>query len=170
MENPYAAGSYVPTDEEVGSTGIDSDFMITASMGKRFGNMFLDNIFVQLLSYGYIFGFQFVIGFFAEAAPAFGEVLAAFYQATLLPMMIGGQYILYYVGFEAVLQRTPAKFLTKTIVVTKEGLQPSFLQILGRSFARLIPFEALSIFFSDDIRTWHDSLSGTKVVQVGDIV
>lgn len=169
MENPYAAGSYVPTAEEVG-TGIDPDFLITASMGKRFGNLILDGICLQCFSYAYFFGYGMLYGFLAETAPSVAAALEAVFQVTLWPMLFGGHYILYYILFESLLQRTPAKYLTGTIVVNEEGARPSTLQIIGRSFARIIPFEALSILFSDELKAWHDSMSGTKVVQVGSIV
>ena len=47
-----------------------------------------------------------------------------------------------------------------------DGGAPSSGQILGRSAARLIPFEALVIFFNADRLTLHDIVSGTRVVRV----
>ncbi len=168
VENPYAAGSYVPTAEENG-IGIDPDLLITATMGQRFGNLMLDGIFMQVLLYGYLFGGEYLIGLIAEFAPSVSAFLYPIFNLSQVPLFFGGTSILYFTVFEGFLQRSPAKFLTGTMVVTKEGESPSLLQIIGRSFARLIPFEIFSIFFSDELRTWHDSLSGTKVVRVGDI-
>ena len=56
---------------------------------------------------------------------------------------------------------TPGKCATNTVIVNEAGNRPNFGQILGRTFARLIPFDALSFFSA---RGWHDSLSGTYVV------
>ena len=70
---------------------------------------------------------------------------------------------IYFVSFEYFLNRTPAKFLTRTIVVNGDGRGPSFVQILGRSAARFIPFDCFT-FFGSQTRGWHDSLSNTFVV------
>lgn len=69
----------------------------------------------------------------------------------------------YYVGFEATLGRTPAKFLTGTKVVAIDGGRPRLKQILGRTLARLVPFEAFSFFGKSD--GWHDRWSDTRVVR-----
>ena len=76
--------------------------------------------------------------------------------------------ILYYLFFESIFQSTPGKALTNTIVVNDNGQRPRFIQLLGRTFGRLIPFDALS-FFGNDARGWHDSLPGTYVVEATDI-
>ncbi len=68
----------------------------------------------------------------------------------------------YYAGFEAILGRTPAKFVTGTRVVGADGGRPSLAQILGRTLTRFIPFEALTFFGHAG---WHDRWSGTRVVR-----
>ena len=70
---------------------------------------------------------------------------------------------MYYVFFESIWQRTPAKFLTKTKVVMVDGSKPDFKHILGRTLARLIPFDHLSFLSSHPVG-WHDEFSGTLVV------
>ena len=55
------------------------------------------------------------------------------------------------------------KMITGTIVVTEDGQKPSFGQILGRSFARIVPFEPFS-FLGNDASGWHDKWSETKVI------
>jgi len=70
-------------------------------------------------------------------------------------------FLTYFIFFEGIWQRTLAKFITKTKVVTEDGSKPSFLRILGRTFARFIPFDAISFLFG---RGWHDHLSKTLVV------
>ncbi len=76
-----------------------------------------------------------------------------------------GFFLLYYIGFESAFARTPGKFVLGTIVVNEKGNKPSTGQFIGRSFGRLIPFEALSCFGSQT-RGWHDSLANTYVVRV----
>ncbi|MES2847861.1 MAG: RDD family protein [Bacteroidota bacterium] len=69
--------------------------------------------------------------------------------------------ILYYLLLEGIFNTTPGKCVTNTTIVNEEGQRPRFGQILGRTFARLIPFDALSFLGA---RGWHDGLSGTYVV------
>ena len=73
-------------------------------------------------------------------------------------------YFSYYLVFEGLFSRTIGKLVTGTVVVDESGFPPSFLQVLGRSLARLIPFDPLS-FLGSSTRGWHDSLSGTYVVR-----
>src|SRR4051812_3849669 len=71
--------------------------------------------------------------------------------------------VIYYLVFESIFSRTPGKWLTITKVVTKTGKRPSFLQVLLRSFTRLILIEFLLIPFYN--KTLHDIISGTEVVE-----
>lgn len=71
-------------------------------------------------------------------------------------------FIGYDLFFEGIWQRTPAKWLTKTKVVSVDGSKPGFWRILGRTLARYIPFEPFS-FLAGPVG-WHDSLSHTLVV------
>src|SRR5262249_16405264 len=66
----------------------------------------------------------------------------------------------YYLAFEGGFGRTPAKYLTRTRVITVAGGRPTFGQILGRTFARLVPFEPFS-FFGRSPDGWHDRSSRT---------
>jgi len=78
---------------------------------------------------------------------------------------IGAAVLLtYYIGLEGLTGRTVGKWVTGTRVVNVEGTRASFGRILGRSLARLIPFEAFS-FLGRRARGWHDSLPGTYVVK-----
>jgi uncharacterized RDD family membrane protein YckC len=69
----------------------------------------------------------------------------------------------YYIVMEAAWSRTVGKFVCGTIVVDESGRRPSLGQVVGRSFARFIPFEFLSIFGGPRVM-WHDSLPHTRVV------
>lgn len=79
----------------------------------------------------------------------------------VLLLMEGISIIVFYLLLEGIFNTTPGKCATDTVIVNENGERPSFSQILGRSFARLIPFDALSFLGA---RGWHDSLSGTWVV------
>ncbi len=71
--------------------------------------------------------------------------------------------LVYYSLFEMFLSRTIAKYITKTVVVMRDGSKPDSGTIMKRTLCRLIPFNALS--FLGDGRGWHDTLSDTYVVQ-----
>lgn len=75
---------------------------------------------------------------------------------------IGSIYWLsYYFCFEFYLMRTPAKYITGTIVRSEDGERPTAKQIGKRTLSRLIPLEP----FSYKEGTWgHDRLSGTEVI------
>ena len=71
---------------------------------------------------------------------------------------------LYYFLTEAYFGRTFAKYFTKTIVVTKEGLKPGRRIILLRTLCRFIPVEAIT-FLGTNVRGLHDFFSDTYVVR-----
>lgn len=73
--------------------------------------------------------------------------------------------VIYYTAFESATGRSPAKWIFGTKVLNNQQGRASFGQILGRSFARLIPFEPFSAFRSNGLM-WHDSLSNTITVDL----
>jgi uncharacterized RDD family membrane protein YckC len=74
-----------------------------------------------------------------------------------------GIFISFYVMFEYLFMQTPGKMITKTVVVDEKGDKLSFGKLLGRSFMRLVPFDALS-FLSSSNRGWHDKVAGSYVI------
>jgi uncharacterized RDD family membrane protein YckC len=162
-ENPYAAptalSTFQPiiTDRPVG--------IRVASQGARFANFVVDRIVVFALASvgGFLFGVVYGITRASPTAPLTPQ------ESQLLDIFgwvvaIGAQ-LLYYIVMELAFQRTLGKLLSGTKVVTEKGEPPSFGQILGRTLARFIPFEAFSFFGGGGKPVgWHDSLSGTRVV------
>ena len=73
-------------------------------------------------------------------------------------------FILYFVFFETLFQKTPGKLITKTKVVKQNGDKATFLIILERSLIRLFAFEFVSFFSNKYPVGWHDSWSKTIVV------
>lgn len=74
--------------------------------------------------------------------------------------------LLYYIPMESIFGFTIGKLVTGTRVVTEDGGKPRWGQIVGRTFARFIPFEPFSLLFSsDERRSWHDSLPKLYVVR-----
>lgn len=78
--------------------------------------------------------------------------------AILLASFIG-----YYYFMEIKFQKTVAKIITKTKVVTKDGEKPTSGDILRRTLCRLIPIDGLSFIFSPN--GFHDRLSDTTVIK-----
>ncbi|OXA79945.1 Uncharacterized membrane protein YckC, RDD family [Flavobacterium aquidurense] len=64
---------------------------------------------------------------------------------------------------EGFLARSPAKYLTKTIVVMEDGSKPTARIILTRTILRILPFEPWTFLRGRDLGL-HDENSGTFVV------
>ena len=76
-------------------------------------------------------------------------------------LLFWGLWVAYYFTFEKILQRTIGKFATGSVVIDQHAKEPSTGQLIARSFARLVPFEAFSCLAD---RGWHDKWSKTYVV------
>ncbi len=125
-----------------------------ADSGIRFLNYILDTIgmYAFIFFVIYLLSESFSLGFYLETSDS--PLLLLLYL--LMPA--------YWVIFEHFFQKTPAKFLTKTKVVTINGYKPSFWNIVGRTLCRFIPFEQFSFLGSTPVG-WHDSISKTRVVR-----
>ncbi len=73
---------------------------------------------------------------------------------------------LYYFLFETFLQKTPAKYITRTKVVSLDGSKATPGSIALRTLVRFVPFDAISaIGTPKNERTWwHDRWVKTRVV------
>lgn len=71
----------------------------------------------------------------------------------------------YYGLFESKYQKTPAKFITRTVVIDEYGNKADFRSRVIRALARIIGIEAVFFLLGGDDRTWHDSWSDTWVVK-----
>ena len=142
--NPYVAPTvedeFVPAAAE----------LVDAGRGRRFLNLIIDFIFLQAVDF-VVFAVATVLG--AELGTGGPKVYAIGFANALA----------YYCFFEGVFGRTPAKLITGTRVVHEDGHKLRFRQILGRTFARFLPFEPFS-FFAEK-QGWHDRLSGTRVIR-----
>ena len=124
----------------------------TASSAQRIGNYLLDRIGAYLLAFAFLLlaeQLDQLIGdnFFADAYIS--------YILFIFPA--------YWIGFEYFLGKTPAKFITKTKVVSNDGGPPSIGQVIVRTLCRFIPFEQFS-FLGPKTIGWHDSIASTLVV------
>ncbi|KLU04184.1 membrane protein containing RDD domain protein [Rhodopirellula islandica] len=155
--NPYASSLHEASDTSPAST---DNF---ASQNKRFLNYFLDQVFIQIFA----FGIGLVVGVVMIAVN--GPESTPEQQATvgLLSSFIALAFIaFYYVGMEAIFGVTLAKLITGTRVVSVDGGKAGFGKVFGRTLARMIPFEPFSYLFGDNRVGWHDTLSGTRVIDI----
>lgn len=154
-DNPYSAPAMPAPIQAEPARAI-------ASQGKRFLNTIIDNIILQFSggAAGFVLGFTYVA--MKGGVITKDDEFVLQIMGYLLGLTIAMSY---YILMEALFQRTIAKFITNTKVVRDDGAPPNFGQIVGRSFARLIPFEAFSFLGGQNPVGWHDSLSGTRVVQ-----
>ncbi|HVR18271.1 MAG TPA: RDD family protein [Polyangiaceae bacterium] len=103
---------------------------------------------------------NFLIDMVVRTGMTVGTIVAFGEDAVFAPVLL---LFGYYIVFEALFARTPAKWITRTRVIALDGSRPRFLQIVGRSFARYVPFEPFS--FLGNARGWHDRWSSTRVVR-----
>ena len=78
-------------------------------------------------------------------------------------------YVSYSLLFEGVFGKSPAKFITRTTVVSVDGRKPNFGSIVLRTLCRLVPFDQISILIGKNDCCWHDTWSKTEVVRVPSI-
>lgn len=138
-----------------------------AAQWKRFVNLIIDWFATQILGGvgGFILGMVLVLGRANPAAPVTSaEESTLNVAAAILGILIS---LTYYLVMESIFQRTLGKLVTGTHVIAKDGAKPTFGQVLGRTCARMIPFEAFSFLGGAGFPVgWHDSLSKTQVVDV----
>ena len=143
-QNPFAPPS---EQAELGVTESD-DWkrpLRVASRGARFVNSIVDAICEQVLV--------------AASTAIFGNTAAG----TFFVIVWGFGYYLIFEGLFA--GKTPGKWVTHTCVVrADDGGRPRFMQILGRTLSRFVPFEPFSLLAARPIG-WHDRWSGTRVVR-----
>ena len=129
----------------------------------RFGHFMLDRIFFYI--------FLLVLGVAGGLFTALiGE--AGFWTSESSSIIINLlTYLVFYPGyylvFEFGLQSTPGKLVLGRIVVNEYGEKPTFMQILGRSYARVVPFEVFSCLSE---LGWHDKWSETFVIRKKDLL
>ena len=138
------------TDNKVlGINSSDTNLRL-ADTSTRFANHFVDTVGVFFI----VFVNAMVLDGLLGAIPKDGSPILGIYFFVL--------NFFYHALFEHYFGKTPGKFLSKTHVVTINGLRPTFANILGRNLCRLIPLDNISFLISK--RGWHDEFSKTCVV------
>ena len=148
--NPYTPPvSDLTPAQEVNFTQPD------ASSGLRFFNYLISLVACFILNF---FIFRAIYRF----APSLGDQLSAF-----LPQILWGYLItvLYHFLNELCGGRGISKLITGTRAEMEDGSPLKIRSALTRSLCRIIPFEPFS-FLGRGTGGWHDSLTGTRVVNV----
>lgn len=129
----------------------------------RFGHYIIDAIIIGFLAFGFK---QIWIDGANAGFMGFLGIRMNGLQYNFIPSL---ENILITVGYyftcEATMQRTIGKYATNSIVINQYAEKPDTGSLLGRSFARMVPFEALSCLSE---RGWHDRWSNTYVVTMGE--
>jgi uncharacterized RDD family membrane protein YckC len=121
-----------------------------ASGGKRFAHLLIDTIGYYI----FIFLFAMVVAIFDPEINLEGGFFTILYYLL---------YVFYFWIFETLTGKTLGKLITRTRIVKEDGSKPDTLNILGRSFSRLIPFDAFS-FLGTAGKGWHDSIPKIYVI------
>ena len=155
VDNPYSAPAAPVADGAGIALPIEH-----AGKGRRFLNWLIDSAILYALTIVVL------------AVPvAFGnERLVDWYDALGLwqrYLVDAVGVVAYYTFLEGLFGLSIGKLMTGTRVVHEDGRAPTMAQALARSLCRYIPFEALSLAFSEDgrARGWHDSIARTYVVR-----
>lgn len=120
----------------------------------RFGHYMID--------FAILYALNFIAGFTIAIIDPYSEFFQnPFYSYALSWTLL----VSYYMICESTMQRTVGKFATNSVVINEYAEKPANDQLLGRSFSRLVPFEAFSCL-SD--RGWHDKWSKTYVVKTSE--
>ncbi len=123
----------------------------TVGVGTRFLNFIID-LFVWFILVTII---SLIINPFIQTTDQLALQIVTY-------ILFFGTYVAYYSIMEIKFQKTVGKFLTKTKVVKMNGEKAENIDIIARSFYRLIPFDRLSFLFVKN--GIHDFLSKTNVV------
>ncbi len=130
------------------------------SPGPRFGHFVIDIIIFQIL----LITIWFVLGLLFMLYSSNQTITRTIeYFESIIGLVF---YPLYYIIFEYIWQRTPGKFLTKSLVIDEYGNKPTLRAIVLRSLIRVVPFETFSCLEDKYKRSygWHDKWSNTWVV------
>lgn len=126
--------------------------------GPRLGQFIIDSIAFQIIIY--------IVEYLSKLLIELNDYSVSF---NLTIQLISGivlilLYPALYAFCEYKWQKTPGKFLTKTIVIDEYGNKPDLRTIVLRSLIRMVPFEPISCYGDKYSHGWHDRWSKTWVV------
>jgi uncharacterized RDD family membrane protein YckC len=132
----------------------------TIAQGPRFAHLIIDGIVFQIIYYI----IEYILTLFYSLANNTISISLTLGLFGLILTLLS--YPAVYAFFEYKWQKTPAKFLTKTLVIDEYGNKPDLRTIILRSLIRIVPFEPFSCLSNAEkvSRGWHDRWSNTWVV------
>lgn len=122
--------------------------------GKRFAHAFVDGIVYYVIYF-------FIEYLWLNMAYSDQDPVNAIASGFVITLVLMFAFPVYYIVFEHFFQKTPGKFLTKSLVIDVYGNKPEIGTNILRNIIRLVPFEAFSCLGK---RGWHDTWSDTYVV------
>lgn len=136
--------------------------VVTVEGWARFGHFMLDRVLFYI--------FTILLGLTAGTLTLLLGVSDFWYSPAADPLLNLITYVVlfpgYYLFFEYFMHSSPGKLILGRVVVDEYGEKPSFKQLLGRSYGRIVPFEAFSCFSG---LGWHDTWSNTMVIRKKDL-
>lgn len=117
--------------------------------GTRIAHFFLDTLFIFIGSFIAYRWYNFNVFFYGFRPIRFGEFFFLFYLA-------------YIFLFEFLFQRTLAKWITKTKVVTTDGRRPALWQFIIRALVRTSMVSMFGLAWNG--KPLHDTFSKTILV------
>jgi uncharacterized RDD family membrane protein YckC len=130
-----------------------------ASLSKRFTNGLIDGfiiLYLWITIFILISHLSIALGFASET----NGNLSFYWIFTIIPAIIA-----YYLFFEGIFKTTLGKIITKTKIIRSNGDSVEFVDVMIRTFCRLIPLEPFS-FLSGNKIGFHDNLSKTRLVNI----
>ena len=146
------------------SLGDGTNTFDEVSKWQRFFQRVLDLSVITLIIYpSFDYISRFFMEFFNGSDALFSSIGYFFRSDQFLYIFIYGFITLYYLIVEGIFNTSIGKTILGNVIVNNIAEKPSIGQRIGRTFARLIPFDAFSFLFIS--RGWHDSLTRTYVVK-----
>lgn len=127
-------------------------------VGARIGHFVADTIVIQIIT----FVISFIFALFTEISGVNDSLkLTVGLMSDIVSLV---SYPVYYFLCERAWQKTPGKFLTKTVVIDEYGNKPEWRALILRSLIRIVPFDVFSCLGDTYSYGWHDKWSKTWVV------
>ena len=147
---------------------MNKEFEVTDEMCCSSGKRILNYIIDMVVIYAIIFLLMIIALFITTLI---GTDRLAIWMSNISDgeayLLIFGIFFPYYTFMEYFFSKTVSKFITQSKVVMEDGSTPSLGTAFKRPLCRLIPLEFIS-FFGAYSRGWHDSITGSYVVNSKD--
>ena len=166
MINPYDPPSAVSSD--VSTAGF-----MPASKVRRSLNFLIDGAACIIVWFVTLFLFESLwteLSFYdprVEDPPVFPPPYDKNACGVIATTTTGLLMFLYYLVLEWSLGKTLGKLITRTHVISVQGVRPTLGQCCLRTLVRLVPWDPLTFFLGNG--GWHDRMSGTIVARSGKI-